>query len=154
MSITRELLSAGLFVIEDSQAKHKTSDTPESIRVSYYDTEDILEAVANAASVYPCPIVLILSNGQVVQLSKEGKGGIAIQGKEGVMTDEQAEAFAKASEVLCKYYGVEMHDKPKKRTRSKTVPDALETPLSDETPADPITTTPDAEIALESEPEA
>jgi hypothetical protein len=154
MSITRKLLSAGLFVIEDSQAKHKTSDVPESIRVSYHDNEDILETVATVASIYPCPIALILSNGQVVVLAKEGKGGIALQGKENELTDEQAEAFPKVCEVLCKHYGVEMQDKPKRRTRAKAVPEAPEPHLSDETHADPITTTPEPEIALESEPEA
>lgn len=152
MSIARELSSAGLFVIEDSQAKHKTSDAPDSIRVSYHDIEDMLETVETVASTYPCPIVLILASGQVVVLAKEGKGGIALQGKEGQLTDAQAEAMSIVDAVLRKHFGLEAPKTTKKKTASKTTPDASETPVSDE-PASTDTETPtEAETAVESEP--
>lgn len=138
MTVSRLLTAAGLFVIVDSQSKHRKSDPPTKIIVSYFDNEDILETVAQAASVYPAPVVLILSNGQVMILANVSKGGIALQGQEGQMTEAQAVSFGVVSDVLCKHFEVNMAGSPKKRSRTASTQTVTET-TSQETPDAPET---------------
>lgn len=140
MSIAHLLSSAGLFVIEDSQAKHRRSDSPESIRISYFDKEDIIDTIHEAASQYPPVLALILKGGQVVVMAQEGKGGIGIQGSEGALTDEQTSSLAKVSEVLCGLYQVPMHGaKPAKKKKAATVPESTaEEPISEDTSTDEV----------------
>lgn len=92
--------------MEDTHAKKRVTDAPETIAVSYYDNEDILEAVREAATTYPAPIALVLNTGQVMVLADGGKGGIALQGKEGELNEAQAETFAIVQDVLNKHYGI------------------------------------------------
>ena len=126
MSIAHLLSSAGLFVIEDSQAKHRRSDAPESIRLTYFDQEDIIDTVHEAASRYPAVLALILKAGQVVVMAEGGKGGIGLQGSEGSLTEERQASLTKVSEVLCALYGVPM-DGPTPTKKKKTAPAPEET---------------------------
>lgn len=112
MSISFLLADAGLFVITDVRARLRSSDAPEAIRVSFLPAEEMLEAVAEASSIYPAPLVLILETGQAVVLSEGGKGGIAVQGIEGSLSPEQDEALAAVSAILCSLYGVPMEGEP------------------------------------------
>lgn len=138
MSIAHLLYSAGLFVIEDARAKHRRSDIPESIRLSYFDYEDIIDAVNEAASRYPAVLALILKTGQVVVMAEEGKGGIGLQGSEGSLSEEQQASLDIVSEVLCALYGVPMDGAKSSRKKAAPEPapeDALTEPISEE-PAD------------------
>ena len=145
MSIAHLLSSAGLFVIEDARAKHRRSDTPETIRLSYFDHEDIIDAVNEAASRYPTVLALILKTGQVVVMAEEGKGGIGLQGSDGSLTEEQTVSLAKVSEVLCALYKVPMEGA--KTSKKKPASDPVSQEIQDETIQDENTETPSEETA-------
>jgi len=134
MSIAHQLSNAGLFVIEDARANRRNYDEPLSLPVSYLEIESIIETIAKAASTYQAPIVLVLETGQVVVLTESGKGGIAVQGKEGELNEVQTNALGIVTEVLTKHFGLEA---PKKRSKAKpvvepvepeTVPEGTDTP--------------------------
>jgi hypothetical protein len=145
MSIAHQLSNAGLFVIEDTRAKHRKCDSDIIIlRQKYYDNDDILETIAQVASDFPEPMVLILSTGQVIVMANEGMGYIAIQGKEGELNEVQTNALSIVTEVLTNHFGLET---PKKRSKSKPSPEPLE-PVAEETAPTPQDT---PEVALESE---
>jgi hypothetical protein len=133
MSIAHSLSKAGLFVITDSQAKHRITDTPQELRVTHFGSDDILATVAEAASVYPAPVALVLKTGQVMVLSEYGKGGIGIQGVEGQETEAQLQSVNVAKEVLTAFFG--LAPAPKKRTKATVV-----------------VVEPEAEVASEAEP--
>lgn len=148
MNIARILSSAGLFVIEDSQAKHRISDTPDNIRISYLDIDDILEAVKVASTTYPAPIALILKSGQVMVLARGGKGGITMQGAIGQLTEEQKSTLAVVEQELKSIYGL---NKPTPKAKSKKTPAEPLEPVVEETAP---TQQDDPEVALEGEIDA
>lgn len=133
MNVAQRLSSAGLFVISDSRAKNRKTDRPETLKVSYVGTEDILETIAEVASQYPSPTVLILKTGQVMVMAEIGKAGIAVQGVKEDMTPEQVEALSVTSTVLSEFFGIPMADAPKKRTKKV----ASESTSATETVSDP-----------------
>ena len=136
MSIARLLSNAGLFVIEDSQAKHRKSKQADVITLSFIDEEDILQAVSVASNSYPAPLVLIINTGQVMVLSNQSKTGIALQGTETTLTDAQKASLATVSKVLGAHYGVSVKTLPKKRAQS-TAPaeEVVEQPASEDAPS-------------------
>jgi hypothetical protein len=145
MSIAHQLSHAGLFVIEDTRAKHRKCDSDIIIlRQKYYDNDDILETIAQVASDFPEPMVLILSTGQVIVMANEGMGYIAIQGKEGELNEVQTNALGIVTEVLTKHFGLET---PKKRSKAKPAP----TPVEPETEPDSTDTPDEALEPLEGE---
>jgi hypothetical protein len=144
MSIAHQLSNAGLFVIEDTRAKHRKSDADVMLRHSYYDSDDILETIAKVASDFPEPLVLILSTGQVIVMANQGMGYIAIQAKEGELNEVQTNALSIVTEVLTKHFGLEA---PKKRSKAKPAP----TPVKPETDPEATDTPDDAVKPLEGE---
>ena len=118
MNFARLFTNAGLFVIEDVHAKRRVTDAPESIKVAYLQTDDMINAIGEAASTYPAPIALILETGQVMVVADGGKGGIIVQGQEGALPEEQQAALSTVSEILCKHYDVLMEGAPKPKSRT------------------------------------
>jgi hypothetical protein len=129
MNIARLLSNAGLFVIEDSQAKHRKFDKPESLPLSYIDSLDTLETVGQVASTYPTPLVLVLQSGQAIVLTESGKGGIAVQGLEEQMTEAQLESLAVVTQVLNDLFDLAVKPTTKKRSTRKS-PEPVEGDLS------------------------
>jgi hypothetical protein len=124
------LTRAGLFVILDTQAKHRRNDAPETVTVFGVGNEDTLGTIAEVASMYPSPTLLVMRSGQVMIIADIGKAGIAVQGDLENMTDEQTEALSVATQVVSDFYGLT----PKKTTSKKSV-----TKTSPEVTSDPQT---------------
>lgn len=151
MSITRLLSNAGLFVIEDSRAKHRKGVAPDEIVFQYFDNDDIFGAVTQAVSTTVTPMVLILKTGQVMVLNQASQGGIALQGTEDNLTPEQEVALPIVQQTISKHFVIKPKGMPKKKP--KPVLDAPDAPLSDETALDDISTPQGPEVVLESEPQ-
>jgi hypothetical protein len=151
MSIAHRLSSAGLFVITDTQAKHRKSVKPEHIVFQYFDNDDIFGAIAQAVSATPTPVVLILKTGQVMILTESSDGGIALQGAEDNLTPEQTVALPLVQHALSHHFEIQVKGTPKKKPKSKVASDAPSEPLSDETDESALSTPEEPEIALESE---
>jgi hypothetical protein len=138
MSIARNLQNAGLFVIEDSRAKNRITDAPEKVSLSYIPSDDILEAIHDAAGTYPCPTALILTTGQVIVLAEFGKGGIAVQGAKGQETPAQKEALPIVASVVSDAVGAPLDADLKKAVKaSASEPSPAEEPSVEDAPAEP-----------------
>jgi hypothetical protein len=114
------LTRAGLFVILDTQAKHRRNDPPETVTVFGVGNEDTLGTIAQAASMYPSPTLLVLSSGQVMVTAEVGKAGIAVQGDLDQMTEPQSEAVSIATQVLSDFFGIAPVKTTSKKRTTKT----------------------------------
>jgi len=163
MSIAHLLSSAGLFVITDTQAKHRKGDKPQSLEVSYIEQEDVFDAIREATSLSETPLALILRSGQVMVLTEYGQGGIAVQGTEDDTNEAQSASLTLVVKELGRNFAVKglrkpvvsldesEEPKPKRKPKPKVAPDAPSEPLSDETDESALSTPEEPENALESE---
>jgi hypothetical protein len=133
MTLDSALRRAGLSLIIDSRVKFRKGHPPTKIRVQYVDEPDTLKAITLAPTLSPCPLVMVLASGQVFVLAREGKGGIAVQGREGELPEGQALALDVVQAVVAEHFELQAEEpvKPKRKSKPKASPDALGASESD-----------------------
>lgn len=126
MTLDSALRRAGLSLIIDSRVKFRKGEIPSRIRVRYIDEVDTMQAITVAPSLQPSPLVLVLASGQVFVIAREGKGGIAVQGEEGALSEEQVVALETVKAVMVQHFGMQAEEpvKPKRKMKPKASPDA------------------------------